>query len=220
MDALIQLLRDFGPAFLSSTWVTWRLTVLAFTLAFLGGFALTVLRLLPVKPLKLAVSFYIEVFRNIPGVVLLVMIVFALPYLNVVIDYEPSVVLALALIGSAFAADNLRSGINTVEVGQVEAAYSLGLSLTQTLFTVVLPQALRAVVQPMTSLLIGLMLSTALASQVPVSERELTSLVDKINADTASGILTFGIAAVIYVGSGLLISGVGAWLDNKARVLR
>lgn len=220
MDEFAKLLRDFGPAFGQSALVTWKLTVVSFTLGFLLGLGLTVLRLLPIRPLKAFIGTYVEIFRNIPGVALLIVIVFALPYLNVVIDYEPSVILTLVLVSSAFAADNLRSGINTVEVGQVEAAYSLGLSLLQTTFTIVLPQALRAVVQPMTSLFIGLMLSTAIASQVPIPGRELTGLVDKINNETASGILTFGIAAVLYVTSGLVISWAGAWLDQKARILR
>lgn len=220
MDELVKLLRDFGPAFGESALVTWRLTVVSFTLGLVLGIALTILRVLPIRPLKAFISTYIEVFRNIPTVALLIVIVFALPYLNIVIDYEPSVILALVLVCSAFAADNLRSGINTIDAGQVEAAYSLGLSLFQTTITIVLPQALRAVVQPMTSLLIGLMLSTAIASQVPVPGRDLTGLVDKINTETASGILTFAIAAAIYVGSGLLISWGGAWLDRKARVIR
>jgi ABC-type amino acid transport system permease subunit len=124
------------------------------------------------------------------------------------------------LVCSAFTADNLRSGINTVEVGQIEASYSLGMSLLKTMFDIVLPQALRAIVQPMTSLLIGVMLSTAIASQVPVPHRELTGLVDMINNETASGIITFAITAVIYVASGLLISWAGARLDKKVRILR
>jgi len=220
MDELAKLLSDFGPAFGRSALVTWKLTAISFTLGLLLGIVLTVLRILPIRPLKLAVGGYIEIFRNIPTVALLIVIVFALPYLNVVIDYEPSVILALVLVCSAFAADNLRSGINTIDGGQVEAAYSLGLSLLQTTFTIVLPQALRAVVQPMTSLLIGLMLSTAIASQVPVPDRELTALVDKINTESAAGILTFAVAASIYVASGLLISWAGAWLDKKARIFR
>jgi His/Glu/Gln/Arg/opine family amino acid ABC transporter permease subunit len=220
MDELVKLLRDFGPAFGEAALVTWRLTVVAFGLGLLLGIALTVLRVLPIRPLKAFVTAYVEVFRNIPTVALLIVIVFALPYLNIVIDYEPSVILALVLVCSAFAADNLRSGINTIDPGQVEAAYSLGLSLLQTTFTIVLPQALRAVVQPMTSLLIGLMLSTAIASQVPLPGRELTGLVDKINTDTASGLLTFFIAAFLYVGTGLLMSWAGAWLDRKVRIVR
>ncbi len=220
MDELARLLKDFGPAFVSSVLVTWKLTVISFTLGFFLGIVLTVLRILPIRPLRALIGAYVEIFRNIPTVVLLVVIVFALPYLNVVIDYEPSVILALVLVCSAFTADNLRSGINTVEVGQIEASYSLGMSVLRTMLDIVLPQALRAIVQPMTSLLIGLMLSTAIASQVPVPHRELTGLVDMINNETASGILTFAITAAFYVASGLLISWAGARLDKKMRILR
>jgi len=104
MDGLTRLLTDFGPAFVQSALVTWRLTALSFTFGLLLGIALTILRLLPIRPLKLFIGAYIEIFRNIPTVALLIVIVFALPYLNVVIDYEPSVVLALVLVCSAFAA--------------------------------------------------------------------------------------------------------------------
>jgi len=220
MNELAKLLSDYGPAFVQSALVTWKLTALSFVLGLLLGIGVTVLRMLPIRPLKVFLGAYVEIFRNIPTVALLIVIVFALPYLNVTIDYEPSVILALVLVGSAFAADNLRSGINTVEVGQIEAAYSLGLSLWQVTTKIVLPQALRAVVQPMTSLLIGLMLSTAIASQVPVSDRELTALVDKINNETASGILTFGVAAAFYVATGLLISWVGGRVEKAVRIRR
>lgn len=220
MGDLAKLLHEFGPAFIQAALITWKLTIISYTLGVLLGIALTVLRVLPIKPLKALVGAYVEFFRNIPSVALLIIIVFALPDLNVLIDYEPSVILALVLVSSAFTADNLRSGINTVEAGQIEAAYSLGMSLFKTMFDIVLPQALRAIVQPMTSLLIGLMLSTAIASQVPVPHRELTGLVDMINNETASGILTFGITAAFYIATGLVISWAGAALDRKARILR
>lgn len=220
MRELLTLLRDFGPDFLRSALVTWKLTVLSFSLGFVLAVALTILRILPIRPLKVFIDAYVEFFRNIPSVALLIIIVFALPYLNVIIDYEPAVVLTLVLVCSAFAADNLRTGINTVDAGQIEAAYSLGLSLLKTMFNIVLPQALRSVVQPMTSLLIGIMLSSAIASQVPVPVRELTGLVDKINNDTASGILTFGIASAFYVATGLAIAWAGARLEKKVRILR
>lgn len=170
--------------------------------------------------LRWALTAYVEVFRNIPSVALLIFIVFALPDLVLVIDYEPSVILTLALVGSAFTADYLRAGIATVASGQVEAALSLGLRPLQVITAVVLPQALRAMVQPMTSLLIALMLSTSLASQVPFPGRELTALVSKIATDSAAGIPAFAIAAALYVFSGLLIAWAGAALEKKLRILR
>jgi ABC-type amino acid transport system permease subunit len=130
------------------------------------------------------------------------------------------VILTLVLVSSAFTADYLRAGINTVGGGQVDAARSLGMRPMNIISTVVLPQALRTVVQPLTSLLIALMLSTSLASQVPFPGRELTTLVAKIANDSAAGIPAFAVAAALYVVSGLLIAWAGATLDKKVRILR
>lgn len=211
---------DYGPAFAQALFLTWKLTIASFIPGFLLGVIVTVLRLLPVPPLRWVLTAYVEVFRNIPSVALLIFIVFALPDLNVVIDYEPSVILALTLVCSAFAADYLRTGINTIPNGQIEAALSLGMRPMQIVSSVVLPQALRSVVQPVTSLLIALMLSTSLASQVPLEGRELTALVSKIANDSGAGMAAFAVAAAMYVMTGLLIAWVGGALDRKLRILR
>lgn len=220
MDGVARLLADHGPAFGQALLLTWKLTALSFVAGFALGLVVTVLRLLPVRPLRVVLTVYVEIFRNIPGVALLIFIVFALPDLNVLIDYEPSVVLTLTLVCSAFTADYLRAGINTVAGGQAEAALSLGMRPITVITAVVLPQALRAVVQPMTSLLIALMLSTSLASQVPFPGRELTALVSKIATDSAAGMAAFAVAAALYVASGLLIAWAGATLDKRLRILR
>lgn len=220
MGSVFRLLADYGPAFMQALLLTWKLTAIAFVAGFLVGIVVTVARLLPLRPLRFVLTAYVEVFRNIPSVVLLTFIVFALPDLQVVIDYEPSVVLTLTLVCSAFTADYLRTGINTVARGQVEAARSLGMRPVVIVASVVLPQALRSVVQPMTSLLIALMLSTSLASQVPVPSRELTALVAKVANDSAAGISAFAVAAAMYLVSGLLIAWVGSIVEKKVRILR
>ena len=220
MGEVFKLLADYGPAFGQALLLTWKLTALSFVPGFLLGIVVTVLRLLPLPPLRFVLTVYVEIFRNIPSVALLIFIVFALPDLNVLIDYEPSVVLTLTLVCSAFTADYLRAGINTVGGGQMEAALSLGLRPMRVITAVVLPQALRAVVQPLTSLLIALMLSTSLASQVPFPGRELTALVSKIATDSAAGIAAFAVAAAMYVATGLLIAWAGATLEKKVRILR
>src|SRR5206468_10394558 len=220
MGSVFRLLADYGPAFGQALLLTWKLTAMSFVAGFALGILVTVARLLPLRPLRFVLTGYVEVFRNIPGVALLIFIVFALPDLNVVIDYEPSVILTLTLVGSAFTADYLRTGINTVDEGQVQAARSLGMPPLTIVSSVVLPQALRSVVQPMTSLLIALMLSTALASQVPLPGRELTALVAKIANDSAAGISAFAVAAAMYLVSGLIIAWAGATLDTKVRILR
>lgn len=220
MGEVSRLLADHGPAFWQALLLTWKLTLVSYVPGVLLGVLVAVLRLLPLPPLRWALSVYVEIFRNIPSVALLIFIVFALPDLNIVIDYEPSVILALTLVCSAFTADYLRAGINTIPGSQIEAALSLGMRPLQIVSAVVLPQALRSVVQPMTSLLIALMLSTSLASQLPFPGRELTALVSKIANDSALGIAAFAVAATMYVVTGLLIAWAGAVLEKKVRILR
>lgn len=220
MGGVVRLLADYGPAFGQALLLTWELTLISFAAGFALGIVVTVARLLPLRPLRFVLTAYVEVFRNIPSVALLIFIVFALPDLDVVFDYEPSVILTLSLVCSAFTADYLRTGINTVASGQVEAARSLGMRPLVIVSSVVLPQALRSVVQPMTSLLIALMLSTSLASQVPLPGRELTALVAKIANDSAAGTSAFAVAAAMYLASALLIAWAGATLEKKVRILR
>ena len=220
MGSVSRLLADYGPAFGQALLLTWKLTAVSFAAGFLLGMVVTVLRLFPLRPLRFFLTGYVEIFRNIPSAALLIFIVFALPDLQVLIDYEPAVILTMTLDCSAFTADYLRAGINTVDGGQVEAALSLGMRPMCIITAVVLPQALRAVVQPMTSLLIALMLSTSLASQVPFPGRELTALVAKLANDSAAGMPAFAVAAAMYVASGLLIAWAGATLEKKMRILR
>ena len=220
MGEVSKLLAEYGPAFVQALLLTWKLTIASFIPGVLLGVVVTVLRLLPVPPLRFVLTIYVEIFRNIPSVALLIFMVFALPDLNVVIDYEPSVILARAVVCSACTSDYLRTGVNTIPGGQIEAAMSLGMRPMQIVTVVVLPQALRAVVQPMTSLLIAIMLSTSLASQVPFEGRELTALVSKSANDSAAGIAAFAVAATLYVVTGLLIAWAGATLEKKLRILR
>ncbi len=219
MGEVSRLLADHGPAFWQALLLTWKLTVVSFVPGVMLGTVVAVLRLMPLPPLRLALTVYVEIFRNIPSVALLIFIVFALPDLNIVIDYEPSVILTLTLVCSAFTADYLRSGINTIPGSQIEAAQP-GHAAAADCFCRGLAAGLRSVVQPMTSLLIALMLSTSLASQLPFPGRELTALVSKIANDSALGIAAFAVAATMYVVTGLLIAWAGAALEKKVRILR
>ena len=112
------------------------------------------------------------------------------------------------------------SGINTIGVGQIEAARSLGLTFTQIIRKIVVPQALRTTVLPMTNLLIAVMLTTALGSQVPLNPQELTGVVSYVNTRATGGILAFLVSALCYVGTGFVISFVGNRIDRRVRILR
>ncbi len=215
-----ELLSTYGPLYLTALLTTWRLTVVTFALVMVLSVALTVMRVCPFRPLRLFGDFYVQVFRNIPGAVLLLIVVYALPHLKLLLDYEPSVVLCVTLIGSAFGSENFMSGINTVGVGQVEAARAIGLSFGQVLRHVVIPQALRTTVLPMTNLFIAVMLSTALGSQVPMTPQELTGVVTYINTRESAGVVTFVVSACGYIGTALVAGLAGNAIDKKVRVIR
>lgn len=215
-----ELLSSYGQDYLNGLLVTWGMTAASFAMVMALAVLITVMRVSPFRPLRMVGDLYVQVFRNIPGVALLIIIVYALPNLRVVLDYRTCVVATTVLMGSAFGSENFMSGINTIGVGQIEAARSIGLSFGQILRKIVIPQALRTTVLPMTNLLIAVMLTTALGSQVPLNPRELTGVVSFVNTRATGGILAFLISALAYVGSAFVIGLVGNRIDKKVRILR
>ena len=217
---LSELLSTYGPNYLTALLTTWRITAVSFVLVMALSILITVLRVCPFKPLRVFGDFYVQVFRNIPGAVLILIVVYALPHLKLVLDYEPSVVLCTVLLGASFGSENFMTGINTIGVGQIEAARSIGLSFTQILRHVVIPQALRSTVLPMTNLFIAVMLTTALGSQVPLKPQELTGVVSYINTRSLGGVAAFFISALGYLGTAFVVSHIGNYIDKKVRILR
>ena len=167
--SISKLLTQFGDQYVQALLTTWKLTALAFTLAFLIGIVIMVMRICPIKSLRMAGDFYVQIFRNIPGAALLILLVYAMPHLNLVWPYFTCVLIATSLIPAAFCSEYLMAGMNTIAPGQIEAARSLGMTFFQTIKNVVLPQALRSSVLPLTNLLVATMLTAALASQVPLN---------------------------------------------------
>lgn len=214
------LLSQFGGRYLLALLTTWKLTVLAFVTAFLIGVAVTVLRISPIKPPRFAGELYVQIFRNIPGAALLILLVYALPYLNVVLSYYTCVYLATSLLPAAFCSEYLMAGMNAISAGEVEAAHSLGMTFFQILKTVILPQTLRFSVLPMTNLLVATMLTTALASQVPLNPTDLTGIVSYINTHAVGGVTAFAISALLYCGTAVVIGQAGNYIDRKVRILR
>ena len=217
---IYSLLSQFGDRYLSALLTTYKLTVFAFLFAFIIGVVITVMRISPIKPLRIAADFYVQVFRNIPGAALLIVLVYALPYLKIVLSYYMCVLIAITLIPSAFCSEYLMAGMNTINPGQIEAARSLGMTFLQMVKNVVLPQAVRSSVLQMTNLLVATMLTSALASQVPMNPTDLTGIVSYINTRAVGGVTAFLISAVLYCITAVVIGQVGNFIDRKVRILR
>jgi glutamate transport system permease protein len=127
------------------------------------GLLIAACRVSPVPPLRAFGAFWVTTFRNTPLTVVLFFCAFGLPELGINRSFFFFGVLGLVLYTSAFVCEAIRAGINAVPPGQAEAARSLGLTFTQNLRSVVLPQALRTVVPPLGSVLIAMFKNSAVA---------------------------------------------------------
>jgi glutamate transport system permease protein len=177
--------------------VTVQLTLLSYLGALLVGTVVAAMRVSPVPPARGAGLAYVEVVRNIPLPVLMVLFFFGLPDIDLTFSAFLTATIVLSLYTGAFVAEVLRSGINSVAAGQAEAARSIGLTFPQTLTLVVLPQAFRTVVQPLGTLFLALTKNSSIAYTISVVE--LTGSADRLNTLTAEPLLVFGAAAVAYM---------------------
>lgn len=158
------------PLLLSGLTTTLLLGAVSIALGLAGGLALALCRLYGrVAVRKLAVA-YIDVFRAIPLLVLLVVVYYALPFVGLRLSPFAAATTALSLVASAYSAEIFRAGIEAVPRGQFEAARSLGLRPFPMMARVVLPQAIRIVVPPITSNSINVLKDTALASVVAMPD--------------------------------------------------
>ncbi|MCY0904856.1 amino acid ABC transporter permease [Arthrobacter sp. H14-L1] len=212
------LLSKYLGTFGEGLWVTAQFTVAGFLGSMILGVVLATFRISPVAYLRAVGLIFVEIFRNVPLVSLLILVVYGLPEIGITIDYLPSVMIAMILVGASFACEVFRTGINAIPAGQVEAGRAIGLGFFGVLREIVFPQATRAMVQPIVTLFIGILLSSSLAGVVGVMD--LTAQVSYINNREALGLVTFLVAAVIYAVIALGAGAIGARLETKLRVLR
>lgn len=147
--------------------------VIALSIIVLGlglGLALACLRSYQVRPLNLVIMAFVDIFRSIPELVLLIVAYFALPEFGISMPGMAAAILVLSLVMAAFAEEIFWSGITSVPRGQWEAGRSTGLTFSQALFSIVLRQAVQLVIPPLTNKAISITKSTALASVISVSE--------------------------------------------------
>ena len=128
------------------------------------GVLVAAMRISPLGSLRTTAAVYTELLRNTPLTLVFFFMAFVAPRLGIDVPFIPSAVIALTLYTSPFFAEAIRSGINSVPVGQAEAARSIGLGFGQTLTLVVLPQAVRSVIPPIINVIIALTKNTSVAT--------------------------------------------------------
>ncbi|EGD40967.1 amino acid ABC transporter permease [Nocardioides sp. WG-D5] len=229
----MDLISESGSVILTSFGLTLRLAIFSGIFSLLLGVVLATFRVSPVPVLRWIGSAVVYTFRNTPLTLVMFFTLFGLSYqLGVSFDKELLyrnnfwlAVLALSVYTSTFVCEVLRSGINTVPLGQAEAARAIGLTFTQNLRLIVLPQALRSVINPLASVLIAMTKNTTVAVTIGVTTAtmvneasgQMKSLMER-NSDQI--LLIFIIFAVGFMILTLPIGFVAGWAAKRFAVIR
>jgi len=212
---------------LGAFWVTVQLTVLSAIGSLIWGTVLVAMRVSPVPVMRWFGTAYIHVVRNTPLTVIIVATSLGLwQTMGVTMGAErfDTIGFRLAVLGfiaytACFVCESLRSGINTVQVGQSEAARALGLGFVQVLGLVVLPQAFRSVIGPLASVMIALTKNTTIAAAIGVGEAALL-MKEMIENEADLLFLITGIFALGFVFLTLPTGLILGWISNRVAVKR
>lgn len=163
------------PELLYYSLTTLKITLVSFILAIVIGVSLALLRISPIRSLRLFATGFIEIIRGLPIVVLLYIVYFVPPQLFPELDWRwfsdfTGAVIGLGLHGGAILAEVFRSGIEALHKGQREAALTLGMTPAQSMTYIIFPQATRIVLPPVANYAIGLLKDTSLCSLIGVNE--------------------------------------------------
>ena len=168
---IIQILSDsFTQLLIPGICVTIPLTLISFAIGLVVAVAIALIRTAKTPVLEPLARIYVWIFRGTPALVQLFVIFFGLPSIGIVIDAFPSAVIAFSLNVGAYASEALRAAISAVPKGQLEAGLCVGMSWTQTMFRIVLPQAMRTAFPPLSNSLIAMVKDTSLAANITVTE--------------------------------------------------
>ncbi|MFJ5623680.1 amino acid ABC transporter permease [Peribacillus loiseleuriae] len=170
MDFMDAYSADNLTFLLNGFWLTLKMALIAIILSFiLGGFVGT-LRFAKIPVLSQILAMIVEIIRNLPLLLLIFFTFFALPEIGIKFKEVPAAIIALTIFEAAMISEIIRSGLTSIDKGQMEAARSSGLSYFQALWHIILPQALRRMVPPTVSQFISLLKDTSLAVVISVPE--------------------------------------------------
>jgi polar amino acid transport system permease protein len=165
-----RVVKQAMPTMIKGIQVTIRIAIFAAIMSTVLGLLLAVFRSLNNRVLNIFIIAYVDFFRAMPILVLMVLIYYALPFLGIRLDAIVAGIVALGLNSSAYVSEIFRAGISSVKKGQIEAAHALGLSTMQTMRLVLLPQAFRVVMPPLVGNYVASAKDTALCSSISIIE--------------------------------------------------
>ena len=213
-DRLIEILvTSFSKIMIAGIEVTLPLTLLSFALSLIIGLLLALVQIANVPGLKQFARFYIWVFRGTPLIVQLFILFFGLPSIGIMLEAFPAAVLGFGLNLGAYNAEVFRSAIEAVPKGQTEAGYMIGLSYSQIMRRIVLPQSFPIAFPNLSNNLISLLKDTSLAASITVVD--LFTITQQIASRTYEPFALYMEAALVYLIFSTLLTFLQRYLESK-----
>src|SRR5215469_6991225 len=221
MDRIIhQIPRFFSPGHITllveAMGTTLALTLIGCVTGFLLAFLLVVMRQtpgLPGLPLKIVAILYTEIFRRIPFLVVIYLVLFFIQAFVSDASLFTIAVVAICIYATAYTAEIIRGGFESVARQQIEAATAMNFGRWRTLISIIIPQSWPVILPPAAAFAVGFIKDTALVSQVGVFE--LTFRGKELNNEGFSGILVFGTISLLYFVMSYPLSRWGRWLEKR-----
>ena len=166
----LTIAQQYWPSIAVGAWVTVAVSAAVVATGTVWGLLLAVLRALEWRALSMAVVAFADIMRSLPPLIVLIVLYFGLPSLGLPLSAFAVTWLSLSMVLAAYAEESIWAGISSLQAGQLEAARSTGLTWWQSMTAIVLPQALRRAVPPLTNRVISITKNTALGSVVALNE--------------------------------------------------
>ena len=197
--------------------VTLQIALVSGVLALLFGFTLGLLSLSQIRPVEIAVAAFVDFIRGTPLLIQIFLVFFVLPIVGIRLHEITAGILALAINTSAYVAETVRGGVGSVERGQTEAAKSIGMRRPAILMYILLPQALRPMLPPLTNELISMLKNTSLLSVISVYE--LTRAGQAIVSTHFAPFEVFLLLAIYYYVTVKILSALSRRLEARMPAL-
>lgn len=206
-------LESFPKILIPGLTVTIPLTVISFSLALILATAVALVQFANVPGLKQLARFYIWIFRGTPLLVQLFVVFYGLTKIGIVLDPFPAAVIVFTLNEGAYSAETIRAALESVPKGQLEAGLCAGLSYLQTVFRIILPQAIRTAFPPLSNSLIAMVKDTSLVANITVTEMFMVT--QRIVARTYEPLLLYLEVGLIYLLFSTVLTKLQSWGEKK-----
>jgi His/Glu/Gln/Arg/opine family amino acid ABC transporter permease subunit len=216
MDFDLTLFIESLPSLLDGAMLTLQLTLISVTLGLITGLVMGLGRVSKRWSLRFLSSLYVTVFRGIPLLVTLMFLYYGMPSLGVLLSAYAVSIIALTVTNGAYVTEIIRSGIQSIDKGQMRAARSLGMSYTLAMRRIILPQAIRRVLPPITNESITLLKNTALVSTISLADLLRAGI--EIMTWKANVFSPFAGVALMYLCMTLPMQALNSHLERRYRI--